>query len=104
MKEYIQQNKERFFEELFSLLRIPSVSAQADHKADMYLCADRLAGLLQSQAGRRIDMVYVTPALLKKVRSANYLYEGFPASERDGKFRNFCHPSDHYPALVRLKL
>ena len=60
--------------------------------------------LLQSQAGHRIDMVYVTPALLKKVRSADYLYEGFPASERDGKFRNFCHPSDHYPALVRLKL
>ncbi len=57
-----------------------------------------------TQSGRRIDMVYVTPALLKKVRSADYLYEGFPASERDGKFRNFCHPSDHYPALVRLKL
>ena len=28
MKQYIQQNKERFFDELFSLLRIPSISAK----------------------------------------------------------------------------
>lgn len=46
MKEYIEQNKERFFEELFSLLRIPSVSAKAQHKADMKRCADRLVELL----------------------------------------------------------
>ena len=46
MKQYIEQNKERFFEELFSLLRIPSVSAKADHKPDMYACAERLSELL----------------------------------------------------------
>lgn len=47
MKTYIQANKERFFEELFSLLRIPSVSAQAEHKEDMYRCAKRLVELLK---------------------------------------------------------
>lgn len=46
MKEYIEQNRERFLEELFTLLRIPSVSAQAEHKADMYFCAETLADLL----------------------------------------------------------
>lgn len=46
MKEYIEQNKERFYEELFSLLRIPSISAKAENKPDMYRCADRLADLL----------------------------------------------------------
>ena len=46
MKEYIEQNRERFFEELFSLMRIPSVSAQPAHKDDMYLCAEALANLL----------------------------------------------------------
>ena len=46
MKEYIEQNRERFFEELFSLLRIPSVSARSEHKEDMYRCAETLAGLL----------------------------------------------------------
>ena len=46
MKEYIEQNRERFLGELFTLLRIPSVSAQAEHKADMYFCAETLADLL----------------------------------------------------------
>ncbi|MBQ0150960.1 MAG: dipeptidase [Bacteroidales bacterium] len=46
MKKYIEQNKERFFEELFSLLRIPSISAKKEHKGDMVRCAERLAELL----------------------------------------------------------
>ena len=46
MKAYIEQNKERFFDELFSLLRIPSVSAQPEHKPDMIRCAERLCELL----------------------------------------------------------
>ena len=46
MKQYIEQNRERFFEELFSILRIPSVSAKKEHKADMQRCAERLAELL----------------------------------------------------------
>ena len=46
MKKYIEQNKERFFNELFSILRIPSISAKAEHKADMERCAARLADLL----------------------------------------------------------
>ena len=59
MKQYIEENKERFFEELFSLLRIPSVSAKAEHKADMYRCAERLAGLLL-EAGADSAAVYET--------------------------------------------
>ena len=31
MKQYIEQNKDRFFEELFSILRIPSISAKKEH-------------------------------------------------------------------------
>ena len=46
MKKYIADNKERFFEELFGILRIPSVSAKAAHKGDMVRCAGRLAELL----------------------------------------------------------
>ncbi len=55
-------------------------------------------------SGRRIDMVYVTPPLMDKVKSAEYLYEGFPAAERDSVIRKFCHPSDHYPALITMTL
>lgn len=46
MKDYIVENRERFMEELFSILRIPSVSAKACHKPDMQRCASRLAELL----------------------------------------------------------
>ncbi|MBQ1936877.1 MAG: dipeptidase [Bacteroidales bacterium] len=46
MKQYIEQNKDRFLEELFTILRIPSISAKSDHKADMYFCAEAIADLL----------------------------------------------------------
>jgi len=59
MKNYIEQNKERFYEELFSLLRIPSISAKADHKDDMRRCAERLAVLLM-EAGA--DFAEVSPS------------------------------------------
>lgn len=39
IKKYIEQNKERFLNELFNLLRIPSVSAQKDNKETMYRAA-----------------------------------------------------------------
>ncbi len=44
---YIESNKERFVEELFDLLRIPSISAQPSlHKEDMVRCAEWLAASL----------------------------------------------------------
>ena len=35
VKKYIESNKDRFIEELFSLIRIPSISAKHEHKPDM---------------------------------------------------------------------
>jgi acetylornithine deacetylase/succinyl-diaminopimelate desuccinylase-like protein len=40
IKTYISENKERFLDELFELLRIPSISSVADHKPDMYKAAE----------------------------------------------------------------
>lgn len=39
-KEYQEQNKERFLEEMLELLRIPSISAKSEHKDDMRKCAE----------------------------------------------------------------
>jgi len=50
IREYISANKARFIEEWASLLRIPSVSCQPEHKADMLRCAERWQELLL-QAG-----------------------------------------------------
>ena len=59
MKEYIEKNRDRFFEELFSLLRIPSVSSKEEHRPDMQRCAERLAELLE-EAGAEDAAVYPT--------------------------------------------
>ena len=59
MKNYIETHKERFFEELFSLLRIPSVSSLEQHKPDMQRCAERLVELLL-EAGADEAAVYPT--------------------------------------------
>ena len=50
MKEYIAHHEERFLNELFSLLHIPSISAEPSHHADMLRCADLWRELLL-QAG-----------------------------------------------------
>jgi acetylornithine deacetylase/succinyl-diaminopimelate desuccinylase-like protein len=39
IRNYIGQNKNRFLEELFGLIRIPSISSEAAHKDDMYRAA-----------------------------------------------------------------
>ncbi len=36
IKQYIEENKQRFLDELFDLIRIPSISAEEKHKQDMY--------------------------------------------------------------------
>lgn len=46
IKEYIVENEARFMDELFSLIRIPSISAQPEHKPDMNACAERWKELL----------------------------------------------------------
>ncbi len=40
IKEYIQSNEQRFLDELFDLLRIPSVSADSRNKADVRKAAE----------------------------------------------------------------
>ncbi len=40
INNYIEEHKERFLEELFGLMRIPSVSSLKDHKPDMYKAAE----------------------------------------------------------------
>jgi acetylornithine deacetylase/succinyl-diaminopimelate desuccinylase-like protein len=43
---YIEKNKDRFLEELFGLMRIPSISSIKDHKPDMYKAAEYWKKLL----------------------------------------------------------
>ncbi len=40
IKNYIEENKQRFLDELFGLIRIPSISSMSDHKPDMQKAAE----------------------------------------------------------------
>ncbi len=56
MKEYLEQNKERFLDELMSLLRIPSVSANSQHKKDMIECAEAVKKSLMDAGADRAEI------------------------------------------------
>ncbi len=40
VQQYIEANKDRFLEELFDLIRIPSISSESEHKGDMLKAAE----------------------------------------------------------------
>ena len=57
IKEYIEQNKDRFLNELFELIRIPSISAEAEHKDDMLRCADKWKSLLLAAGADKAEVM-----------------------------------------------
>ena len=59
IEKYIEENKDRFLEELFELIRIPSISSVASHKPDMYKAAEYWKQLLL-QSGADKAEIYET--------------------------------------------
>ena len=59
IKQYIAENENRMLDELFSLIRIPSISAKPEHHDDMLACAERWRQLLL-EAGA--DEAHVMPS------------------------------------------
>lgn len=57
IKEYIKQNEKRILDELFSLIRIPSISAKQEHKADMVRCAERWKELLLEAGADKAELM-----------------------------------------------
>jgi len=60
IKTYIEKNKERFLDELFGLLRIPSISSLANHKPDMYRAAEYWEKTLLDAGADRAE-IFETP-------------------------------------------
>lgn len=59
INQYIEENKDRFLEELFGLIRIPSISSIKSHKPDMYKAAEYWKKLML-EAGADKAEVYET--------------------------------------------
>lgn len=57
IKTYIEENKDRFLEELFSLIRIPSISSIEAHKPDMIRCAQRWREIILAAGADRCEVM-----------------------------------------------
>ena len=57
LKNYIAENQDRFFEELFSLIRIPSISSKVENKPDMLRCAERWKELILSSGADKAEVM-----------------------------------------------
>jgi acetylornithine deacetylase/succinyl-diaminopimelate desuccinylase-like protein len=57
IKTYIEANKERFLNELFELIRIPSISAESEHKEDMVRCANKWKELLLAAGADKAEVM-----------------------------------------------
>lgn len=55
-KDFQEQNKDRFLNELLELLRIPSVSARSEHKQDMIKCAEAVRERLQQAGADKVEI------------------------------------------------
>ena len=55
-KEYQQQHKDRFLDELIHLLRIPSISARSEHKGDMITCAEEVKKYLLASGADKAEI------------------------------------------------
>lgn len=55
-QQYIQQNKERFLEELLDWLRIPSISADPKYKGDVQRMAEAVADQLRAAGADRVEV------------------------------------------------
>lgn len=55
-EEYIEQHKDRFLEELFDLLRMPSISADSAYAADTRKCAEYTAQKLKDAGADNVSL------------------------------------------------
>lgn len=56
IREYLSENKQRFLDELFELLRFPSVSADPKYKGDMLKTADYVAEKLKAAGADNVEI------------------------------------------------
>ena len=73
---YIKENENRFLEELFGLIRIPSISSQTEHKGDMIKCAEYWRDSILAAGADRLKSCQQKVTLLftaKKSSTQNFL-------------------------------
>ena len=57
INKYVEENKQRFLDELFELIRIPSISSDDNHKQDMYTTAEKVKEALLAAGADSAEVV-----------------------------------------------
>ncbi len=57
-KIYGEKNKERYLQEMMSLLRIPSISAKSEYKKDMLACAEAVQKSMLDAGADRAEVMH----------------------------------------------
>ena len=60
IKSYINTNKDRFLDELFGLIRIPSISSESAHKDDMVKTAQYIVDQLLKAGADKAEIMTTT--------------------------------------------
>ena len=90
VKKYIDENKDRFMEELFDAIRIPSISSLSDHKDDMIRMAEYIKKcLIQAGADTVFEKVKFGKIKIKiakeyKLADAKHAHEDLEARKLTG--------------------
>lgn len=56
IKKYVEENKQRFLDELFALLKFPSISADPEYKNDVLAAADFVAEQLKLSGAENVEV------------------------------------------------
>jgi acetylornithine deacetylase/succinyl-diaminopimelate desuccinylase-like protein len=56
INNYINENKDRFINELIELLKIPSISADPAYKSDVLNCADAVAKAMKDAGADNVEI------------------------------------------------
>ncbi len=57
INKYVEANEKRFLDELFELIRIPSISSLPEHKPDMYRAAEKWKEILLAAGADRAEVM-----------------------------------------------
>jgi acetylornithine deacetylase/succinyl-diaminopimelate desuccinylase-like protein len=57
IQEYVRANQQRFLDELFELIRIPSISTLPEHKEDVARAAEFVAGKLKAAGMENVEVI-----------------------------------------------
>ncbi|MDD2216526.1 MAG: M20/M25/M40 family metallo-hydrolase, partial [Eubacteriales bacterium] len=57
INKYVKTNEKRFLEELFELIRIPSISSLPEHKEDMYRAAEKWKEILLAAGADKAEVM-----------------------------------------------